>query len=214
MGTIPLDFVRRPEDEMHAISRQLLDQLCKRRSVRSFSTDPIPLDVVRHAIHAAAQAPSGANKQPWTFVLVTAPDIKQKIRAAAEKEEKTFYEGRAPATWLEDLEPLGTGWEKPFLEQAPALIAVFSQSVAPDGSKHYYVKESVGLACGILIATLHLAGLATLTHTPSPMQFLCEILERPKNERPFLLMPVGYPAEDCEVPAIERRTLSEVLVEV
>jgi nitroreductase len=214
MGTIPLDFVRRPEDEMHAISRQLLDQLCKRRSVRSFSTDPIPLDVVRHAIHAAAQAPSGANKQPWTFVLVTAPDIKQKIRAAAEKEERAFYEGRAPATWLEDLEPLGTGWEKPFLEQAPALIAVFSQSVAPDGSKHYYVKESVGLACGILIATLHLAGLATLTHTPSPMQFLCEILERPKNERPFLLMPVGYPAEDCEVPAIERRTLSEVLVEV
>ena len=214
MGTIPLDFVRRPEDEMHAISRQLLDQLCKRRSVRSFSTDPIPLDVVRHAIHAAAQAPSGANKQPWTFVLVTAPDIKQKIRSAAEKEERAFYEGRAPATWLEDLEPLGTGWEKPFLEQAPALIAVFSQSVAPDGSKHYYVKESVGLACGILIATLHLAGLATLTHTPSPMQFLCEILERPKNERPFLLMPVGYPAEDCEVPAIERRTLSEVLVEV
>jgi len=199
---------------MHAISRQLLDQLCKRRSVRSFSTDPIPLDVVRHAIHAAAQAPSGANKQPWTFVLVTAPDIKQKIRSAAEKEERAFYEGRAPAIWLEDLEPLGTGWEKPFLEQAPALIAVFSQSVAPDGSKHYYVKESVGLACGILIATLHLAGLATLTHTPSPMQFLCEILERPKNERPFLLMPVGYPAEDCEVPAIERRTLSEVLVEV
>ena len=147
-------------------------------------------------------------------MLVTAPDIKQKIRAAAEKEERAFYEGRAPATWLEDLEPLGTGWEKPFLEQAPALIAVFSQSVAPDGSKHYYVKESVGLACGNLIATLHLAGLATLTHTPSPMQFLCEILERPKNERPFLLMPVGYPAEDCEVPAIERRTLSEVLVEV
>jgi nitroreductase len=214
MGTIPLDFVRRPEDEMHAISRQLLDQLCKRRSVRSFSTDPIPLGVVRHAIHAGAQAPSGANKQPWTFVLVTAPDIKQKIRAAAEKEERAFYEGRAPATWLEDLEPLGTGWEKPFLEQAPALIAVFSQSMAPDGSKHYYVKESVGLACGILIATLHLAGLATLTHTPSPMQFLCEILERPKNERPFLLLPVGYPAEDCEVPAIERRTLSQVLVEV
>jgi iodotyrosine deiodinase len=198
---------------MRSASGDLLDRLRTRRSVREFSSDPIPLDVVRNAIACAAQSPSGANKQPWTFVLVTDSELKQRIRDAAEEEERTFYEGRAPESWLEDLEPLGTTWEKHFLEEAPALIVVFSQSTAPDGAKHYYVKESVGIACGVLIAALHLAGLATLTHTPSPMGFLAEILGRPENERPYLLLPVGYPAQGCQVPDIGRKSLEQVLVE-
>jgi len=147
-------------------------------------------------------------------VLVTDPDTKRRIREAAEAEERAFYEDRAPDDWLEDLEPLGTDANKPYLEHAPALIVVFAQAVAPDKSKHYYVKESVGIACGFLIAALHLAGLATLTHTPSPMKFLEEVLERPDHERAFLLLPVGYPAEGCQVPDLERKSLDEVLVEV
>ena len=208
-----LDFDRLTPDEMEARSLELFERIQRRRSVRSFSDEPVPLDVVRRAIHAAGQMPSGANKQPWTFALVTDPDVKRRIREAAEAEERTFYGGRAPDDWIDDLKPFGTDASKPYLETAPALIVVFSQSQADDGSKHYYVKESVGLAAGMLIAALHLSGLATLTHTPSPMKFLGEVLGRPDNERPFLLLPVGYPAEGCEVPDITRKPLESILVE-
>jgi iodotyrosine deiodinase len=171
------------------------------------------MDVVRTAIASAAQAPSGANKQPWTFVLVTDPAVKQAIRKAAEKEESAFYESRASTEWLDDLAPLGTDEKKPFLEEAPALIVVFAQSAGSHGAKHYYVKESVGIACGFLLASLHMAGLATLTHTPSPMNFLAEVLERPPNERAFLLIPVGYPQTDCNVPDIRRKESADYLIE-
>lgn len=212
--TLPLAFVRRAETEMRERAGALLAELRMRRSVRSFSTEPVPLDVVRACIEAAAQAPSGANKQPWTFVLVTDPETKRRIRAAAEAEESAFYGGRAPPRWLADLEPLGTDADKAFLEAAPALIVVFAQRHGADAAeKHYYVQESAGIACGFLIAALHHAGLATLTHTPSPMQFLAEILGRPDHERPYLLLPVGYPAPDCTVPAITRKPLTEVLIE-
>ena len=210
---IPLPFTRQPEDQMRARSEELLQALRTRRTVRDFSPEPIPRDVVRHAIAAAAQSPSGANKQPWSFVLVTDREVKRHIREAAEAEERAFYGGRATTEWLEDLAPLGTTWDKPFLETAPALIVVFAQVHAPDGRKHYYVQESVGIACGVLLAVLHLCGLATLTHTPSPMRFLSEVLERPPHEKPFLLVPVGYPAPGCTVPAITRKTLAEVLSE-
>lgn len=210
---IPLDFSRHPEDQMRQRAKDLADDLTRRRSVRAFSDEPIPLDVVRDAIRAAAQSPSGANKQPWTFALITDPEVKRKIRIAAEAEEHTFYNERAPQQWLDDLAKFGTDDSKPYLETAPALIVVFARSQGEDGEKHYYVKESVGLAAGVLIAALHLAGLATLTHTPSPMNFLRDILGRPNNERPFLLMPVGYPSADCTVPDIERKPLDEVLIE-
>ena len=209
----PLDFERLDEALMRDRASALLQQLRERRSIREFSTDPVPLDVVRTVIQTAAQAPSGANKQPWTFVLVTDPQIKRKIREAAEEEERRFYEERATDEWLEDLAYLGTDANKPFLEDAPALIVCFAQTKARDGSGHYYVKESVGLACGFLIAALHNAGLATLTHTPSPMGFLAEILQRPSNERAYLLLPVGYPAAGCEVPDISRKPINEILVE-
>jgi len=210
---IPLEFRRLPESKMRAQVQQLFEQLAQRRTVRHFSPEPIPLEVVRQAIHVAAQAPSGANKQPWTFVLVTDPELKRRIREGAEAEERAFYGGRASREWLEDLAALGTDADKPFLEIAPALIAVFAQSRSAGGRKHYYVKESVGIACGMLLATLHLAGLATLTHTPSPMEFLGKILGRPSYEKPFLLIPVGYPAHGCQVPDLNRKRLEEVLVE-
>ena len=212
--TRPLGFVRRAPEWSTQRAGEVLDDLRRRRSVREFSSDPIPLDAVRRCIEAAAQAPSGANKQPWTFVLVTDPDVKQRIRAAAEEEERAFYGGRAGDRWLEDLRPFGTDADKPFLELAPALIVVFAQQNA--GSKqarHYYVQESVGIATGFLLAALHLAGFATLTHTPSPMRFLAEILDRPKSERAYLLIPVGYPEVGCRVPDIDRKALGEVLTE-
>ena len=182
--------------------------------MREFSPDPIDLRVVRDCIACAAQAPSGANKQPWTFVLVADQMLKREIRLAAEEEERAFYAGRAPPSWLADLQPLGTTWSKPFLETAPLLIVIFARRYGsgPD-EKHYYVNESVGIAAGFLIAALHNAGLATLTHTPSPMTFLSRVLGRPDNERAFLLLPVGLPAPNCRVPAIERKPLEEVLVE-
>jgi len=190
-----------------------LQRVQSRRSVRHFRLNPISLDAVERCIAAAATAPSGANKQPWTFVLITDPKLKRRIREAAELEEHAFYAGRASEQWLEDLEPLGTGPEKPFLEEAPALIAVFAQRSGEDGeARHYYVQESVGIAVGILLTALHLSGFATLTHTPAPMAFLREILERPRSERPYLLIPVGLPVEGCEVPAIERKRLDEVLI--
>ena len=208
-----LAFVRLTEDESRERARTHLEEMRRRRTVRDFSDDPVPLDVVEKCIETAAQAPSGANKQPWCFVLVTDPAIKKRIREAAEKEEREFYGGRAPDRWLEDLEPFETGPDKPFLEHAPALIVVFAQRHGETkDERHYYVSESVGIATGFLLTALHHAGFATLTHTPSPMKFLAEVLERPERERPYLLIPVGYPAEGCEVPDIERKPLDEVLV--
>lgn len=187
-----------------------------RRSVRTFSDAPVPRAVIQSAIRTAARAPNGANKQPWTFVAVADPDVKRRIREAAEAEERAFYGGRAPQAWLDALAPFGTDAAKPFLETAPWLIAVFAQphGVGPDGQreKHYYVQESVGIACGFLLAALHQAGLATLTHTPSPMTFLREILGRPEHERPFLLVVTGVPAHDATVPRIEKKPLDEVAV--
>lgn len=210
---VPLVFTRRSEDEMFARAEAFTEELRQRRSVRDFSDEPVPLEVVRRCVEAAAQAPSGANKQPWTFVVVTEPELKRKIREAAEAEEQAFYGGRAPERWLEDLKPLGTGPEKPSLEQAPVLVAVFAHRHPPEpGGRHYYVAESVGIAVGFLLAALHHAGLASLTHTPSPMAFLSELLGRPSHERPYLLIPVGYPAAGAAVPAIERKPLDEVLV--
>lgn len=211
---IPLEFERLPVDAMHAEAEAAFAEAQRRRTVRDFSPEPIPLDVVRRCIHIAAQAPSGAHKQPWTFALVTDPAVKTAIREAAEAEERAFYGGRASAQWLKDLEPFATDADKPFLEIAPALIVIFSQSKGPDDAKHYYVKESVGIAAGMLLAALNRCGLATLTHTPSPMGFLAKILGRPANEKAFLLIPVGYPADGCAVPAITRKPLESVLVEI
>jgi nitroreductase len=215
--TIPLDFARLTDEDMRTRARELLQHAERRRSVREFSREPIPLDVVRDAIRTAGTAPSGAHMQPWTFVLVTDPAKKREIRLAAEAEERETYAHRMGDEWRAALAPLGTTWHKPFLDDAPALIVIFRQDwgVGPDGArrKHYYVQESVGIAAGMLIAALHHAGLATLTHTPSPMGFLARILGRPENERPYLLLPVGYPAEGCRVPDLTRKPLAELLVE-
>ncbi len=212
---IPLDFHRLPEQEQRHAAEQIRQQLSTRRSVREFSSDPVPIELIESAIRCAGTAPSGANQQPWTFVVVSSPEIKRQIRVAAEAEEKENYERRFPHEWLEDLEPFGTDWHKEFLEVAPYLIVIFAQDYHLDGEqrrKHYYVQESVGIAAGFLLAALHLSGLATLTHTPSPMKFLSEILGRPKNERPFLLIPVGYPAQNAEVPDITKKPLAEVMI--
>lgn len=187
----------------------------KRRSVREFSDAPIADEVIDNIIRTASTAPSGAHKQPWTFCVVKDPEIKKAIRIAAEKEEKISYEQRMPQDWLDDLAPLGTDWHKPFLEIAPALIVVFKRNyeyLEDRKANNYYVSESVGLATGLLIAAIHNAGLVTLTHTPSPMNFLKEILQRPDNEKPFLLLPVGKPMEGTMVPKLERKPLSEVMV--
>jgi len=203
------------ENTMKEESMLFLSKIKTRRSVRYFSKKDVPLEVINNIIETASSAPSGANKQPWVFCVVKNTTIKKKIRQAAEKEEYASYHNRMNEDWLNDLRPLGTNWEKPFLEEAPYLIVVFKKvyESGPDGNKknNYYVNESVGLACGFLIAAIHMSGLAALTHTPSPMNFLTEILERPENERPFLLIPVGYPSEDCYVPDIERKKLDEVV---
>lgn len=203
-----------PASQLDAVSN-FEHRMKTRRSVRAFSPEPVPIDLIESAIRTAASAPSGANQQPWRFVVVQDPEVKRRIREAAEAEEKVNYERRFPEEWLEALEPFGTDWHKEFLETAPYLIAVFRIDYGLDGErkiKHYYVQESVGIACGFLLAALHLAGLATLTHTPSPMGFLSEILERPKNERPFLLIPVGYPAPDAEAPVLEKKPLDDVMI--
>ena len=211
--TIPLPDARNPTDsEMQRQAMAFRDLMQSRRTVREFDPRPVPRTVIEACIAAAGTAPSGANQQPWHFVAVSDPDVKRRIRVAAEAEEREFYERRAPEAWLEALRPIGTDWHKPFLETAPWLIAIFVQkwSRAADGSKvkHYYPAESVGIATGILITALHTAGLATLTHTPSPMGFLNDILGRPPDaERPYLLLVAGHPAVGARVPAIARLPL-------
>lgn len=191
-------------------ARRFFEQMRSRRSVREFASTPVSRQVVEDLVRAAGSAPSGANKQPWRFVCVGNPALKRRIREAAEEEERAFYERRAPESWLDDLAPLGTDWQKPFLETAPWLIVVFQLTKLDDGSKAYYVQESVGIAVGMLLAAVHQAGLVALTHTPSPMGFLREVLGRPEHERPFMLIPIGYPAETCRVPAITRKALDEI----
>ena len=210
--TVPLaGYEEYPVDEMRRRAEAFYAEVDRRRTVREFSDRPVPREIIENALKAASTAPSGANLQPWHFVVVSGAETKKKIREAAEVEEREFYEHRASSEWLEALAPLGTDSNKPFLETAPYLIAIFLQKFGtlPEGRKvkHYYPTESTGIATGILITALHHAGLATLTHTPSPMKFLNEILGRPKNERPFLLLVAGYPAEDAEVPDIERKPL-------
>jgi len=213
--SIPLPAYREyPAEEMKNRAAGFLAELQRRRTVRDFSPRPLPIEVLRDCIGAAGTAPNGANLQPWHFVVVSDPEIKRRIRLEAEKEEKAFYHRKAAPEWLEALAPLGTDEHKPFLETAPHLIVIFAQSwgLNPDGRKvkHYYVQESVGIATGILITALHHAGLVSLTYTPSPMGFLNELLGRPANERPFLILVAGYPAEGARVPAISRKPLEEI----
>jgi iodotyrosine deiodinase len=213
---VPLAFERLDRGEQLARSRAFRERMRSRRTVRDFSSEPVPWELVENAIAVAAGAPSGANQQPWTFVAVSDPDLRRRIREAAEEEERRSYEGRMPDDWLRALEPLGTDWRKPHLTEAPWVIVVFEQpyGVGPDGEKvkHYYVKESVGIAVGFLLTALHESGLATLTHTPSPMGFLRKLLGRPANERPYVVVPVGYPAGAATVPAIGKKSLDDVLV--
>ncbi len=202
--------------EMAVRSKKFYEWIDKRRSVRDFSNKPIPEAIIENLILSASTAPSGANKQPWTFCVVKNPEIKKQIRIAAEKEEKESYDNRMTAEWLHDLEPLGTDWQKPFLENAPYLIVVFKRNYELEENnykhKNYYVAESCGIACGMLLTAIHDAGLVALTHTPSPMNFLTKILNRPENEKPFLLIPIGYPEKECWVPDIKRKDISEICV--
>lgn len=212
---IPFEYLRRPVRDSHERGREFLQLMRTRRSVRDFSSDPVPKELIETAIAVANTAPSGANRQPWHFAAVSSQEVKARIRVAAEAEERQFYEGgNTPDEWLTALAPLGTTWQKPFLETAPWLVVVFKeiQMIGPDGDKrpNYYVNESVGIACGFFIAALHRMGLVTLTHTPQPMRFLSDILDRPSNERPYIVFPVGYPAEDCEVPGISKKGLEDV----
>jgi iodotyrosine deiodinase len=212
---VPLPYVRPDPAEALAASEAFLGMMSTRRSVRQFSLEPVPFELIVNAVATASSAPSGAHMQPWTFVVVADPEIKAQIRAAAEAEERKGYGGRLGEEWLTALRRLGTDWHKPHITDAPYVIVVFEQAYGLDAAgvrhKHYYVKESVGIACGLLLASLHMAGLATLTHTPSPMGFLGKILKRPRNERPYLLIPVGYPAPDAVVPELTRKPLSKVM---
>jgi nitroreductase len=215
LGMVPLPDDRRlSDDAMMDIASKQLELMQRRRTVRDFSAQPVPESVIHACLRTAGTAPSGANLQPWHFAVVSNPEIKHRIRVAAEAEEREFYTNRAPQEWLEALAPLGTDAEKPFLEIAPYLIVIFAKAYEPlpDGRrvKNYYVTESVGIATGFLIQAFHQAGLATLTHTPSPMSFLNEILERPKNERPMILLVVGHPAEQAQVPQIGKKTLAQI----
>ena len=209
-----LQFQKITFEEMDYNSNQFFQKVSSRRSVRDFSRDDFPIDIIKNCIKSASTAPSGANKQPWHFVIVKDPIIKRKIRKAAEIEEKEFYGGRAPKEWLDDLNQFGTDWNKPFLEEAPYLIVVFSKKfdINDDGTykKNYYVSESVGIASGLLLTALHNAGLVTLTHTPSPMAFLSDILNRPPSDKPYLIIPVGFPSENAQVPNIKKKTFKEI----
>jgi len=213
-----INFSKISTDEMNLRSKSLLHQIQQRRSVRDFSSQNVPIEVIKNCIKTAASAPSGANKQPWHFSLVQDKKIKKEIRVAAESEEKQFYEHRASKEWLEDLNQFGTDWKKPFLETAPFLIIIFSQvfekNADGENRKNYYVNESVGIAAGFLLAALHNAGLATLTHTPSPMNFLAKILKRPDNERAYLLIPVGYPSKNAKVPVISKKPFSKIYTKI
>ena len=213
--SVPYEHERPTHDEMLKRGREFYEFLDKRRSVRDFSTDAVPRECIDLAIRTASTAPSGAHRQPWRFVVVDDPALKKAIRAAAEEEERENYETRFPEEWLQALAPLGTTGDKPFLEEAPYLVVVFKESygIDADGEKitNYYVPESVGIACGMFIASLHTMGLVTLTHTPSPMGFLSELLRRPPNEKPYILFPVGYPADGARVPDLTRKSLDEVV---
>ncbi len=214
-GFVPYRPPRLALEESLARGRAFYAEMDTRRSVRHFSDEPVPRELIELAIRSASTAPSGAHRQPWKFVAVSDPALQREIRMAAENEEYASYEkGRMPEEWIEAVRPLGTDWQKPYLEVVPWLVVVFAESysLAPDGSKrkNYYVSESVGLACGLFITALHHMGLATLTHTPSPMGFLSEILQRPRNEKPYILFPVGYPAVGCEVPDLRRKDLDAV----
>ena len=214
---VPLVHERLLEDAALERSREFLALLQARRSIRRFSTEPVPWELIENAIRAAGTAPSGAHQQPWTFVVVSDPETKRRLREGAEAEERDFYDRRATDEWKEAIRPIGTDWVKTHITDAPYVIVVFEQPWRWENGekvKHYYVRESVGIAVGFLLAALQAAGLCALTHTPSPMRFLGEILDRPENERPFILIPVGYPAEDAEVPDLERKPLDEIIVRV
>lgn len=209
---------RLSEEEMRERATSFYELMTRRRSIRTFSTDPVPRDLIETAVRTAGTSPSGAHQQPWTFVVVGDPDTKRRIRLAAEEEERTNYlDGRMPEDWRDEIARLGTSWQKPYLEDAPWIVVLFEQryGINEDGSrrKHYYVKESCGIAAGIFIAALHNMGLGTLTHTPSPMAFLTKLLDRPTNERPFILFPIGYPAADSVVPKLERKPLGDIVVD-
>lgn len=203
-------------EEMHERSEGFRRFMDSRRSIREFSDRDVPIEIIENIIMTASTAPSGAHKQPWTFCVITDPDIKKQIREAAEKEEYENYNGRMDEQWLKDLEKFGTDWKKPFIETAPYIIVVFKKlyDISETGEKlqNYYVSESVGIACGFLLTAIHNAGLCALTHTPSPMGFLSKILKRPENERPFLLIPVGYPEEGCTVPEISRKSKNQIIL--
>jgi nitroreductase len=216
-GFIPYAHTRFKPDEMRKRANDFLSLMRRRRSIRQFSSEPVSRQLIEIAIETASTAPSGAHRQPWRFVAVSDPEVKRQIRVAAEKEEYESYEGgRMPEQWLNALAVLGTGWKKPYLEIVPWIVVVFEETyrVGPDDrtEPNYYVKESVGIACGLFITAIHNMGLVTLTHTPSPMGFLSEILGRPKNERPYIMFPVGFPAADAAVPDLRRKTLDEVAV--
>ena len=205
-------FKKKSPQDMITQSNELMREMLNRRSIRDFSSEEIPEMVIKNVLKTAMAAPSGANKQPWKFVVVKDKNIKKEIRVAAEEEEKKFYELRATEEWLKDLNKFGTDWNKPFLENAPALIIVFRQSYDKSGGgkrKNYYVNESVGIACGFLLMALQNAGLVSLTHTPSPMGFLERILKRPKNEKAYLLIPVGFPTENAEVPTLNKKSYNK-----
>ena len=212
---IPLNFTEYPPEQMREQAAQFYELMAQRRSVRDFSDRPVPRKLIEDAIRTAGTAPSGANQQPWQFVAVDDPDLKQEIREAVEDEEKKTYEERMPDEWREALAPLGTDWQKPYLTTAPWIVVCFAEpyGVDEDGEKqtHYYVQESVGIACGLFITALHHMGLATLTHTPAPMGFLRNILDRPDHERPYILFPVGYPADGATVPDIDKKPLDEIV---
>ena len=212
---VPLDWDRLDPEEALARSRAFTETMAARRSVRLFSAEPVPRELIDNALTVAGTAPSGAHQQPWTFALVSDPELKAKLREAAEKEERDFYERRATDEWKEAIEPIGTDWVKTHITDAPYVIVVFEQPwrPGPDGAKikHYYVRESVGIAVGFLLAALQVSGLCALTHTPSPMGFLRDLLGRPEHERPFILIPVGYPADDAVVPDLQRKPLDEIV---
>jgi len=212
---VPLAFERYPERDMLSRGSAFERQMARRRSVREFSSDPVPRACIETAVRIAASAPSGANRQPWRFVVVDDPELKRRIRVAAEDEERENYEHRFPQEWKDALAPLGTDWHKPFLETAPYLVVVFKETHGVDDAggriTNYYVNESVGIACGLFIAALQMMGLATLTHTPNPMGFLSELLGRPSNEKPYILFPVGFPAGDASVPDLARKAFDEIV---